>query len=111
VAQDWPSTKMPYIPWDSNDLGSPPTGASTLTATPGDNQVSLSWTAVTGADGGYRIWRGLASGAETPFAVEPTTSYVDSTAVNGTTYYYYVTALNGYGDGPLSNEDSATPTP
>src|SRR5262249_6957028 len=33
----------------------------------------------------------------------------DGTAVNGTTYYYKVTAKNAVGEGTLSNEASATP--
>ena len=32
-----------------------------------------------------------------------------TTAVNGTTYYYKVSAANAYGEGPRSNEASATP--
>ena len=37
------------------------------------------------------------------------TSYTDTTAANGTTYYYKVTAVNSVGEGPASNEASATP--
>ena len=37
------------------------------------------------------------------------TSYTDTSAANGTTYYYKVSAENGNGEGPLSNEANATP--
>jgi fibronectin type 3 domain-containing protein len=37
------------------------------------------------------------------------TSYVDMTAGNGTTYYYVVSAENGAGESGDSNEASATP--
>ena len=38
------------------------------------------------------------------------TSYTDSTAANGTTYFYEVTAVNSGGESGKSNEVSATPT-
>jgi hypothetical protein len=84
-----------------------PTG---LAATPGNNQVALSWSASTGATS-YRIYRGTAKGGETLLA-SPTgtgTSFVDSAATNGTTYYYQVTAVNSAGESPRSAEVSATP--
>src|SRR5215213_7952833 len=37
------------------------------------------------------------------------TTFTDSTAENGTTYYYVVSASNAIGEGALSNELSATP--
>jgi fibronectin type 3 domain-containing protein len=37
------------------------------------------------------------------------TTYVDSAAANGTTYYYEVTAVNSGGESPRSAEVSATP--
>ena len=37
------------------------------------------------------------------------TSYTDSTAINGTTYFYVVTAVNFVGESLKSNEVSATP--
>jgi hypothetical protein len=85
-------------------------GATTLTAQPGAGHVSLSWTAVTGAER-YGVYRGNASNAETLFAtVTGQTTYDDTSVTNGTTYFYKVAASNANGDGPLSNEVSATPT-
>ena len=50
-------------------------------------------------------------GSGVPIATLGTlTSYTDSTALNGTTYYYQVSALNAVGEGSRSNERSATPT-
>ena len=37
------------------------------------------------------------------------TTYVDTSVVNGTTYYYKVAAVNSLGQGPSSNERSASP--
>jgi len=84
-----------------------PTG---LTATPGDSHVALSWTASPGA-ATYTVMRGTAAGGPygTTFSGIATTTYDDTTAVNGTTYYYVVTATNGFGTSGNSNEASATP--
>jgi DNA/RNA endonuclease G (NUC1)/fibronectin type 3 domain-containing protein len=84
-----------------------PTG---LTATPGDSHVALSWTASPGA-ATYTVKRGTAPGGPygTTFPGLVTTSYDDTSAVNGTTYYYVVTATNGFGTSGNSNEASATP--
>ena len=86
------------------DSGAPSDGKPSapfgLQATPGDGQVSLSWSAP-GSDGGsqitgYSVYRGTSPGGEGPTAIgSPSgTSYTDTTAANGTTYYYKVTAAN-----------------
>ena len=90
-----------------------PTG---LAATAGDGYVALSWSAPS-SDGGatitsYNIYRSTTKGGEgsTPFHTGVTgTGYTDNSVTNGTTYYYEVTAVNGIGEGPASNEGSATP--
>jgi uncharacterized delta-60 repeat protein len=91
-------------------------GPPTLTTAAGGNSsVSLGWSAP-GSDGGsavtgYRVYRGTSAGGET-LLVAPVgtgTSYTDSTAVNGTTYFYKVSAVNVVGEGGLSNELSAVP--
>jgi subtilase family serine protease len=86
-----------------------PTG---LTATREGGQVKLAWSAPTGAAAGeYVIWRGTASGEETTLLVKvpaPGTTYTDTTAAEGTTYYYEVQAVNGAGNGPFSAQAAAT---
>jgi PKD repeat protein len=94
-----------------------PTG---LTATGGSGQVSLSWTPPSSNGGenitSYKVYRGTSSGNETLLTsggcsgLGAVTSCTDTGLTNGTTYYYKVTAVNGVGEGPQSNEASATPS-
>jgi len=106
-----------YVPTFSNQLVvygllpkvTPP--AVGLTAEPGNNQVALTWPTVPGAASeSYTIYRGAPNG---PFAVigtaSNTLSYIDTTAVDGTTYGYYVVSKNAYGTGPKSNVAIVTP--
>jgi fibronectin type 3 domain-containing protein len=82
-----------------------------LTATFGNAQVSLSWTASTGA-ASYDIYRSTISGGEgsTPYKTGVTaTTFTDTGLTNGTTYYYEVTAANSAGQSGVSSEASATP--
>ena len=57
----------------------------------------------------YFVYRSTTAGTETFYTYTTTPSFADTGATNGTTYYYKVTAVNGYGEGPKSNEASATP--
>lgn len=87
-----------------------PDAPANLTAIAGDSQVSLSWTASTGAES-YNIKRATTSGGaySTVASNIYTNSYTDTGLTNGTTYYYVVTAVNSAGESANSNEASATP--
>ena len=83
-------------------------------ATSGNAQVILTWQAPAGNGGspitGYKVYRGTTSGGETWLAtVGGVLTYTDSGLTNGKTYYYEITAVNSVGEGPQSNEASATP--
>ena len=89
----------------------PPAAPTGLQATGGNGQVSLTWTTSSGATS-YNVKRGTTSGG--PYGVTvgntPNTNFTDNTVVNGTTYYYVVTALNNNGQSGNSNQASATPS-
>src|SRR6266480_3319675 len=93
----------------------PPSAPQGLGATAGDATVTLTWSAPSSNGGSpitnYRIYRGTASGGETLKAtIGNVLTYTDTAVTNGVTYYYQVSAVNSAGEGPRSNEASATPT-
>jgi len=84
---------------------------TSLTATPGNGQVGLTWNASSGAIS-YNVYRGTSTGGEsaTPIVTgleSPT--YTDTGLSNGTTYYYAVKGVYGDITSAASNEASATP--
>jgi hypothetical protein len=91
--------------------GGPPTSPTNLRANGANQQVALSWDAVSTADS-YKVYRGSTSGGPYSVLASALTSnqYTDTGVVNGNTYYYVVTAVNGSGESSYSNEASATPT-
>jgi hypothetical protein len=76
--------------------------------------ADLFWTAATGTITGYNIYRGTAAGGEstTPLNSSPlaatATSYVDTTALPGNTYFYVVRAINAPASSSASSEASVT---
>ncbi len=74
--------------FDSAPPPLPPPAPTGLVATAGNAQVSLSWTASSGATS-YNVKRATVTGGPyTTIASPTTTSHTDTTVVNGTTYYY-----------------------
>jgi rhamnogalacturonan endolyase len=99
-----------YVMYDYVNLELPTAGAPfNLTATAGDAQVTLVWTASPGATG-YNVQRSTTDGGPYSLMASPTaTNYVDTTAGNGTNYYYVVSAINASGESADSAQVSARP--
>ncbi len=96
-----------YAPLLSSGANPPPTPTN-LTATAGNQQIVLSWTASSGATK-YDIYR--KSGSLYPYLAQTTgTSYTDSGLTNGITYYYKISALNA-GDDESTSTDAVSATP
>ncbi len=93
-----------------------PSAPQNLQAVGGNGQVTLTWDPPSD-DGGapillYTIYRGNSSGGESFLITVPlVTTYIDLTVSNGVMYFYQVSATNAVGEGPRSNEASATPNP
>ena len=87
-----------------------------LSATAGSNVSHLTWTTPGGGTSpvtSYAVYRSTTPGGEgaVPLTTVPganTSSYDDTTAVGGTTYYYEVAAVNSSGE-TRSTEQSVTP--
>ena len=83
-----------------------------LTATAGNKNVVLHWSSSVNAATSFNIKRATVSGG--PYTIigsvtGNTYSYTDSNVMNGTTYYYVVTAVTAAGVSGDSNEAFATP--
>jgi fibronectin type 3 domain-containing protein len=81
--------------------------APVLTLTPGNGQISLSWTAP--FNGGsqitvYNVYRSLADPISYSLIASPTgLTYIDANVSNGVTYVYQVSAVNAAGEGQRSS--------
>jgi autotransporter-associated beta strand protein len=90
-------------------ITTPPAPPASLTATPGNTQITLTWPAASGA-ASYALGRsGATGGPYTLIATPVGTSYTDTGLTNGTPYYYVVAGVNTTGTGLNSPEASATP--
>ena len=107
VNKDGESTPSPQV---SATLALPgPTG---VTATPGNGQVTIAWTAVADVTS-YNIYWSTTPGVTTANGTKITgaaSPYVQTGLINGTTYYYVVTAVGGAGESAPSSEVSAIPS-
>lgn len=90
----------------------PPVAPATVYAVTGNNKMTINWSAVSGATS-YNVYysttTGLTdniikiAGVAAPFTL--------AGLVNGTTYYFVVSAVNDAGESPASAEKSAAPVP
>lgn len=84
-----------------------------VVATPGDGEVSLSWSPANGA-AGYQVYYAAAPGVTAANGLKIADITGSSTVVsglsNGTRYYFAVAAVNSKSESPLSGEVSSIPT-
>jgi fibronectin type 3 domain-containing protein len=91
--------------------GHPPTAPTGVNATAGDGQVSISWNSVSEATS-YNLYWSTSSGVNKTTGTKisnVTSPYTHTGRINGTTYYYVVTAVNSYGESSESSQVSARP--
>lgn len=98
-------------------VDNPPAAPTNLSAAAGDSIVDLAWDRNTEADmSRYNVYRSTDNVSFTKIAevAQPdtaTVSYSDTNVINGTTYYYYVTAVDtALQESTVSNTVSATPS-
>lgn len=86
---------------------SAPASPSALAGASGTGQITVSWTAASGATS-YNIYYGTSPGiTNTSSRIPATSPYTHTGRSAGTNYYYRIAGVNQYGEGPLSAEVSA----
>src|SRR3954470_3794421 len=101
VGGDSPSTTDP-------GTTTKPAAPTSVAALCGNQKITLSWAAVTGAVS-YNINRAATAGAAgTSVGTSTGLSYVDATGSVGTQYFYTITAVNAAGTSVASSEVSET---
>ncbi len=103
VAVNGTAVSTTSAPASATPLAPAPAAPSGLTATAGNAQVSLSWTASANATS-YRVYRG---GVQV--GAPASTSYLDTGLTNGTAYSYYVVAVTDTTPSAASATVTATP--
>jgi fibronectin type 3 domain-containing protein len=87
----------------------PPAAPTHLTAAAANAQVSLTWSASSGATS-YHVKRATTSGGPyTQIAAPGSPAYTDTSVTAGTTYYYVVSAVDSAGESANSAQVSALP--
>ena len=87
----------------------PPAAPTGVSASPGNGQVNVGWSATAGAIS-YNVRQSLTSGGGyVTITNVPGTSFRVTGLTNETTYYFVVSAINAYGESSNSVEVSATP--
>jgi hypothetical protein len=88
----------------------PPLAPVNVATFPGDGQIELVWSATAKATS-YNIYRGTSPGGEglTPQGTSASLSFVDTGLSDGTTYYYYVRAVDSAGPSAASAEVHGLP--
>ncbi len=91
-----------------------PGAPGAIIPTPGNTQVTLSWSAPGNNGGsaitGYNVYGGTTSGSGSLIeAIGNVTTYTATGLANGQTYYFTVAAVNAAGAGANATEVSATP--
>jgi hypothetical protein len=112
------NTKIDFVTIATAVDPTPPDAVTGLTTTPGNGQVKLTWTAATASDlAGYDIFRSRTSpvaqvgtplNGATPLG-KNTTTFTDTTALNGQQYYYLVRSIDVDGNTAAPAEVSGTP--
>lgn len=87
-----------------------PDAPTVVMAIPGDSLVQLNWKSSVGAVS-YNVFQGSTAGGEaaTPVASVTSPLYTVKGLSNGSSYYFYVTAVNAGGQSGQSTEVSASP--
>ncbi|RJQ26062.1 hypothetical protein C4565_07540 [Candidatus Parcubacteria bacterium] len=90
-----------------------PAVPSSATSTAGNNSVALSWSrgiSCTAIPSYFKIFRSLTSGSGfSLYATSTGNYYLDTGVTNGTTYYYKISAINGFGESTQTAEFGAIP--
>jgi fibronectin type 3 domain-containing protein len=108
LGESGPSAQAVGSPVVPTAVPAAPTG---VVATAGDTQVTISWDPVADATS-YNVYWSTSSGVSPATgSALPTNaaSFLQAALIDGTTYYYVVTAANALGEGAPSTQVSATP--